>query len=443
MTDQDPFAAFGDRTVIKPGAGRARPATPAATPGAPGAPHAGYEPSAADAGALDGLMTGSLNPLVDAAAPLLNAAPRIRQMPAHPSPPALRDALAAGIKRFEEKARSLGLPNDQVIAARYILCTFLDESAASTPWGGSGVWAAHSLLVQFHNEGWGGEKVFQLLAKLAPDVATNRNLLELLYVCIALGFEGRYRVVDNGRAQLDSVRSRLAQMLRTPDAEDPALSPHWQGAPVKAPRLVDGVPVWIGAAIAALLLLAVFVALRLSINAHSDPAFIALQTLDAKAATLAAGQPVVVPPKAPQPRLATFLKPEIDEGLVAVQDLADRSIVTIKGDGLFGAGSVELAGRYQPVLARIAAALQTVPGQVLITGHTDNQPIRSLRFPSNWHLSQERALAVKNTLAPPVNVDRLRAEGHADADPIADNATPDGRAKNRRVEITLFVQPGA
>ncbi|WP_028310733.1 DotU family type VI secretion system protein [Derxia gummosa] len=435
MTDQDPFAAFGDRTVIKPGGGRARPG-PSSAPA--GAPATAFVP--VDAEALDGIMTGSFNPLVDAATPLLNAAPRIRQLPQHPSPPGLRDALAAGVKRFEATARARGLPNEQVIAARYILCTFLDESAASTPWGGSGVWSAYSLLVQFHNETQGGEKVFQLLARLAPDVNGNRSLLELLYACMALGFEGRYRVIDNGHAQLDSVRSRLAQMLRQPDEEDPALSPRWQGAPARSQRLVDGVPVWVVAAVAALLLLAVFVALRLGINSHSAPAFIALQTLDAKAPTSAA---VASPPVALKPRLATFLKAEIDEELVAVQDLADRSIVTIKGDGLFSAGSTELADRARPVLARVAAALEEVPGQVLVTGHTDSQPIRSLRFPSNWHLSQERALAVKAVLAPPVAADRLRAEGHADAEPLADNATPEGRARNRRVEITLFVSPDA
>ena len=71
----------------------------------------------------------------------------------------------------------------------------------------------HSLLVQFHNEGWGGEKVFQLMSKLAENIPGNRALLELMYVVLALGFEGRYRVLDNGRMQLDSVRQRLAQML--------------------------------------------------------------------------------------------------------------------------------------------------------------------------------------------------------------------------------------
>jgi type VI secretion system protein ImpK len=94
------------------------------------------------------------------------------------------------------------------------------------------------------------------------------------------------------------------------------------------------------------------------------------------------------------------------------------------------------------LLARIAQALNEVPGQVTITGHTDSEPIRTPRFPSNWHLSQDRADAVKSEVTKTVKADRLRSEGRADSEAVADNGNAQGRAKNRRVEITLFV-PGA
>ena len=194
---------------------------------------------------IDELMGASLNPLVSAAMPLLAAAPRVRHTARHPNPGALKEALADGIRKFEAQARAQGVPNEQVIAGRYILCTFLDESAASTPWGGSGAWSANSLLVLFHNETWGGEKVFQLMGKLAENVQGNRPLLELLYVVLALGFEGRFRVVDNGQTQLDAVRERLAGLLRQGQTHEKALSPHWEGAAERAHRLSDGVPVWV------------------------------------------------------------------------------------------------------------------------------------------------------------------------------------------------------
>ncbi len=439
MTDQDPFSSFeSDRTIIKPSAGRGPkpPAPPAAAPAA----WAGTAAPVADVGlGMEALMAASVNPLVSAASALLCTAPRIRTMASHPNPASLKDALADGLRKFEQQARNAGVPNEHVIAARYVLCTFLDESAASTPWGGSGAWSAHSLLVQFHNEGWGGEKVFQLMSKLAENVAGNRALLELMYVVLALGFEGRYRVLDNGRMQLDSVRQRLSQMLaQARGAYDKALSPNWRGVAAQGQRIRDGLPLWVLAMVAALVLALVYTGLRLNVNDQSDPVFGVIQSLDVS--SNAAPPPPVV---ASSPRLAAFLRPEVDNGQVLVQDLADRSVVTIKGDGFFEPGSADIDARVQPLLARIAAALNSVKGQVLITGHTDNQPIRSMRFPSNWHLSQERANAVKTFLATAVSPDRLRAEGRADAEPVVANDTPAGRSRNRRVEVTLFIQADA
>jgi type VI secretion system protein ImpK len=457
--ENDPFAAFeSDRTVIKPGAGRGAQPQPGAPGGAPGAPGRGAPPQggAAHAGgprvdagggkeaplALDALMSASLNPLVSAASPLLSAAPRIRAMVQHPNPAGLKDALADGVRKFEAQARAEGLPNEQVIAARYVLCTLLDESAASTPWGGSGVWANQSLLVLFHNETWGGEKVFQLMSKLAENVPANRNLLELMYVVLAFGFEGRYRVLNDGKAQLESLRARLSQMLRGNRTDgDRTLSPRWEGVPAKVARLRDGVPMWVLASLAGLVLLGVYLGLSFSLNGQSDGVFATLQGLDVKAAPITAAPP---PTPAAVPRLATFLKPEVEQGLVQVRDLSDRSIVIIKGDGFFEPGSSVIADRTKPLLARIAAGLQATPGTVLITGHTDNTPIRTLRYPSNWHLSQDRANAVKSLLADSgVKPERMRAEGKADAEPVESNATPAGRARNRRVEITLIVPPSA
>jgi len=437
--DNDPFAAFGsDRTVIKPSAGRAPRPAGGATAGpsaAVGSAPAGKEVPLS----MDALMSGSLNPLVAAAAPLLVAGPRIRNTARHPNPEGLKEALAEGVRKFEAQARAQSLPNEQVVAARYILCTFLDESAASTPWGGGG-WSSRSLLVQFHNETWGGEKIFALMSKLAEQVDANRNLLELLYVVLAFGFEGRYRVIENGRAQLDGVRERLMQLLRQGrGGTDTTLSPRWQGVKQHATKLHTGIPLWVMASLSALVLGLIFVALRIKLGDDAAPIFAALQALDAKAATVAAAPPPAPPPVAQKPRLAGFLKPEIAAGLVEVRDFPDRSVVIIKGDGFFNPGSSDIDRAVQPLLARIAVALHETPGAVQINGHTDSQPINTVRFPSNWHLSKARADAVKDALSATVSPQRMRTEGRADGEPVADNGSAEGRSKNRRVELTLFV----
>jgi type VI secretion system protein ImpK len=147
---------------------------------------------------------------------------------------------------------------------------------------------------------------------------------------------------------------------------------------------------------------------------------------------------------APQPRLQRFLEPEIRDGLLTVRDEADRSVVVLRGDGLFASGSDRVLDRYAPVLARVADALNAVEGNVLVSGFSDDQPIRSVRFPSNWQLSQARADAVKKMIATRIaRPERLRAEGRGDADPLAPNDSPANRARNRRVEVTLLVAPVA
>lgn len=429
MTTPDPFAAFeSERTVIKP-----KPRAPGgAPPAAPAAFATGIEPLPADVGEL-----GLLNPLVSAAGKLLVLIGKLRNLVQPPNVPALRASTADAVNRFDAAARRAGVPNESVLAARYVLCTALDEAVANTPWGVQAGWNKQSLLVQFHNETWGGEKVFQLLAKLAQDVPTHRQLLELIYSVLALGFEGRYRVVDNGRAQLDTVRQRLADLIakdRPPvEAE---LSPHWRGQGAGAARLRESVPLWVFSVGFALLLALVWFGLRLSLNHRSDTTYAAVSGL--RAPNIQIAPPAAL---AKAPRLARFLEPEVKQGLVTVTDEADRSVVRLRGDSFFGSGSAEPMAQSLPVLARIGQALAEVKGEVLITGHSDNQPIRSLRFPSNWHLSAARADAVKAALTAQVDPARMRSDGKADAEPVAQNDSPANRARNRRVDIVLLSEP--
>ena len=126
-----------------------------------------------------------------------------------------------------------------------------------------------------------------------------------------------------------------------------------------------------------------------------------------------------------------------------MRDEVDRSVVTLRGDGLFEPASAALTPEREPLMERIADALALVGGQVLVTGHTDSSPIRSARFPSNWHLSQERASSVRKLLvARKVPAERVTAEGRADIESVAGNDSAANRALNRRVEITLMALRG-
>src|SRR5512133_160916 len=229
---KDPFADFDDtqRTFIKPNPGGMTVPLRASDIAAATAAFAAGSLGAPDAAAPD----QGLNPLVAQANRLLLVVPQLRATRQVDDVAALRNSLAQGIRDFAARAATLGIAPERVMAARYVLCTMIDEAAADTPWGGSGVWGRHSLLAMFHNETEGGEKVFQLMARLAEKPAENRDLLELVYAAVTLGFEGRYRVIANGRAQLDAVRDRLAQIIGKERGDHPhALAEHWQGRPVR------------------------------------------------------------------------------------------------------------------------------------------------------------------------------------------------------------------
>jgi len=422
---QDP-----DRTVLvpTPGGRRTAPSQPPATPAA-------EPPRSTGPAQLHGV---GLNPLVRAANPLLDLVPPLRRMASHPDVEALRMQLIQAIKTFEASAKAAQVPHDQIAAARYALCTLLDETISSTPWGGGGVWASRSLLVAFHNEAFGGEKFFLILQKLSQAPKDNVDALELMYLCLALGLEGRYRVIDNGRSQLDALRERLLQLIaqqKTPvEAE---LSPHWKGASGKGEPLWRMVPVWIMAAAAAVILILLQLFLGHRLGSASDPVFANLLSLKT------APPPTAAPPAVPAPvvpRLAGFLAPEIAQGLVSVVDSADRSVVTLRGDGVFASGSGDVSRAYLGLLGRIGDALKTVPGKVIVIGHTDNtQPGLSARFPSNYELSKARATAVRDLLAERAGPEtRYSVEGRGDSEPLATNDTPAGRSRNRRVEIVLL-----
>jgi type VI secretion system protein ImpK len=423
-TMDDPFASLdSQRTFAKPNPG-----------GWPGALPGPAEPSAqADAAEPSTVTDHGLTPLLAAANRLLLLVPPLRQTRQVSNAATLRAALAQGIRDFEAAAQALGIAPERVMAARYVLCTMLDEAAADTPWGGGGVWGRHSLLAEFHNEAFGGEKVFQLMARLAEKPDANRDLLELVYTAVSLGFEGRYRVIPNGRAQLEAVRGKLAQLIRQQRGPYPAeLAEHWAAEPVAQRRALSWLPLALSAALGVLLLGAVYAGFALSLGDRADPVYARIQGLRLAPPVAPVAQPAALP------RLAVALQADVRAGLVAVRDEVDRSVVTLKGDGLFASGSATLANEREALLRRVADALVRVGGEVLVTGHTDNTPMRTLRFPSNWHLSEERARAVRQLLvAGGVPAERVHAEGRADGEPVVRNDSDDNRRLNRRVEIVL------
>ena len=424
----DPFAILAGVRGAVP-VGNAAPPVPGFADAAP----MGETQVAAD---LPEVLSG-INPLAVAANPLLNLIPQIRVMPHHPDPAQLRNYLVEQVSLFERRAREANVSPETIIAARYALCTALDETAAKTPWGGGGQWSRHSLLVTFHNETWGGEKFYQVLARLVQDPKKHFDLIELMAVCIALGFEGRFGVVDNGRSQLDTLRRRLVEILDGARGEySKALSLHWRGAEADGKSKWGFLPLWITVGAVLGLLTGIFLLYYFLIADKSSGVFSAINAIRPPKSQILKPQPAAVA------RLAKFLEPEIKAGLVTVDDQVDKSIIVLRGDGMFNSGQVDVLPKYLPVIQRVAEALNSVSGEIKISGHTDSQRIRSVRFPGNFELSQARAEVVRSMIDSRLAVrSRTNARGEADAVPMDTNATPEGRSRNRRVEVTLLVPP--
>jgi len=392
-------------------------------------------PPAGAAGFNEFLLTG-INPLVQAAIPLLMLAGRLRGQVAQADVEALRRQTIQEVRSFEERARQAGVPAEDAMAARYALCTAIDEAVLNTPWGSQSGWSSQSLLVTFHREAFGGEKFFQILERVTSESARYQNLLELLYLCLSLGFEGKYRLDDRGQGQLADIRSdlfRRVQGMRGAVATE--LSPRWKGVQDRRNGVVRLVPLWVVAAACFTLLAGTLIFLNSRLSSHAEPVNRTLAAIGNQDVLAIASSPStgVAPPLG----LSEMLAVPISQKLVIVQEHDAGAVVIIAVPNLFGSGNATLNPKYEPLVQEIAQALSRLPGQITVVGHTDNQGIRSFQYKDNFELSRARAANVvaliKQGLDNPARID---ARGVGPSQPrYTPEDDPENQARNRRVEI--------
>ena len=455
MHPDDPYHnKYSDRTVIRPvpGGRKSRETAVADRPAPPVYDSDRYST------APTAHRGHGFNQLLDAAGTLLSLVGQLRGTASQPDIDSLREHVEHEVKAFERAAVSVA-DAETVSTARYLLCTMIDETVLGTPWGNESKWSEQTLLAKFHREAWGGEKFFNILNYLLHEPARHIDLLELIYLCLIMGFEGKYRAQSQGNRELQSIQENLFYTIREIRGEfERELSPHWRGVEDRRNPLVRYIPLWVLGAVLGVLLVAIFIGFRVSLNRTTDPVFQELSAIgrDSLPSTpvrnAGAAEPVKSPPgyTAPLPKapvkslgLARLLAPEVDAGQIAIDEQSDKSRLVIQGDGLFPSGSATIKEKDYALLARIGEALKQVSGRVLVVGHTDNIPIRSLRFRSNWDLSRQRAASVAQLLASTSGArERYFAEGRADTEPLVPNDSAENRARNRRVEIMVFKETG-
>lgn len=409
------------------------------------------------------------NPLLTAAQPLVLTLASLPDLElGADTVPVFHALLVREIETFQKLCTQADLPRDHVIAASYALCTALDEAANGTVWGGGnasevvagsasdtpkpqadgtqwsesvssvkasgavGVWAGQMLAASFHDDTAGGIKVFQLIGRLMTHKPEGHvDLLELLHRILSLGFEGQYRSLPDGRRQHETIRQRIYAVIGQARPRVPlALSLHWQGQGAGKFKLLRSVPVWVTASVLGLAAFGLFAWYKYQL----------VQQTDVLVAEIAAIGKMTPPPVVVAPlRLAVLLREEIAQGKVTVVEDATHSQLVFKGDDMFIPGKVAINPKIKPLLDKVAAEISRVPGAVQVIGHSDNQPIRTLSFPDNQVLSEERAMVVADALqGAGVAAGRIEIRGQGDSVPVADNATAAGRAKNRRVEIEVM-----
>jgi type VI secretion system protein ImpK len=450
MMAQNPFSEpQDDRTVIRPTPGGRRAGDRDRT-----VPATSQQPGLSSAEALPTYPIGS-NRLLAAAEPLVLLLARLRTGPIQPLGGDLRASVLRALRGFEQRGREAGVPMEQLRPAHHALCASIDDLMLNTPWGGATGWHVAPLAATLHQDTTRGERFLAQLRQFCRAPGTWLPVLELMYVCLSLGFMGPFRGAADGAIALEDLRRHTHGVItRERGNPGPALSADWAGVSAPYRPSQARIPVWVIGSVGAAAIAGRVLWCRLALNGASDRLY--AQMIAAPPASM----PLIVraalvrppPPALPATRPGTLellrqaLRHEVDNGMLTVFGSDTSAVLRIPAATLFPpAGAVPLVSA-RPLLEHLAVVLKSEladgEARLQVNGYTDNQPVRTVRFPSNFRLSAARAEAVRDLLQRTIgSAPAIAAEGRADADPIAGNTTEAGREQNRRIEIVLRRQP--
>jgi type VI secretion system protein ImpK len=404
--------------------------------------------------AAGGVKYASANPILAAAAPLLMLLSQLRLMPVNRKASSLAEYITGAVETFDRAAAKAGVGEEDARIAKFALCEITDDLVSNLPWPKEQSWDNHSLVAQFFHTRPTGAGFYEALNEILAKPEAHFDLLELLHVCLSLGFEGQYRGLASERETLERIRRDVYDTLRYLKARATNdISPNWQSIAATQLKPKASLPLWAIAAAAVALVTAVFFGLRVVITDDGDATareLLALNPSSPITIERASVAPVVETKHAgpSQPavavtaqidRIRAALAKEIAGNGLSVVTKGDFIIIEVNNQLLFGSGRAELKTQFQPIAADIAATLDAEPGPIKIVGHTDNvKPRKSSPFKSNFDLSIARAKAVQSMLGKLLkDASRLSVDGKGEDEPIADNATADGRARNRRIDVMI------
>lgn len=351
----------------------------------------------------------------------------------------LHKQITTAVKRFGESLKYEGVPSDEIKIAAYALCATADDIVQNLPAEGRHVWLQNSMLSQFFGERTGGVRFFSYLDEVKANPSARVALLELMYDCLALGFEGVHRTTSGGHSQLETIRRDVYDTIRrVKSRENDEISPHWEGEqlPVRAGRFP--IPTWVVASLLGAILVAIFMVLRLSLVGDANALTYRMRVLHPDTdLQIGSGAPLRIV-RQPDSSVADSLRNSLAGAPVEVVDGGDWVLVRVGNALLFPSGSATVKPAFDPVAKRIADAIEPLTDRVKVEGHTDSVPTNGVRWKSNAELSEARARNAAEVLQRHLDpTTAVTVEGKAELTPIADNATREGRERNRRVEIYI------
>lgn len=220
-----------------------------------------------------------INPLTTAATGLLTLLTNIKLKPINQDARALYQDLLHEIKAFESLAQNKHYREETILLARYTLCSALDEAILETSWAEEHQWHKYKLLSTFHQEDWGGERFFHLLERLSQDPKQHIDLLELMYICLSLGYQGKYKIEPNTQHQLEKVIENLYHCIR------------WQRGDIKKELFLENqsllgttkiqppVPLWLTGVFTGLVLITVYMLFNFFLGNSVAPVYHELNSI--------------------------------------------------------------------------------------------------------------------------------------------------------------------
>lgn len=430
-------------------------------PGAQGAPAPPPTAPLTSIGLQDALLSATLavywdNPGLALAAPIFDMLVRA-QMETAADPPALRLQMLEELRAFEAQAIGRGLSHNHTRLILYALAATADDCILHTAWGRESDWSSKTLISALFQETWGGERFFSLLTQMmgAPHAVVRE--IEFYYFCLLFGFEGKYRLAASGSRELTRLKDEIYQFLRNvKGGVKREMAPNWRGLAAEGSGPRDLRILAFGLAFGSIALLLFFLGFAIVLRREASLASTQVSGLVSEQVLNRPPPPApavrVVQPEAPKPApeppkpqvtpfqgISAFLEPEQKAGQLTVFARGNDVVIRTTME-LFASASTVLRAPYDQVMPKVAEALSKYPGPVKVIGYSDNQPINTVAFPNNQVLSAARAAAVAQILAGVIGGSRVSSDGMGAADPIGDNATPQGRQQNRRVEIVLTPQ---